>query len=183
MSTSTSPQKNNQSTDCEKEGPSPLKIFTVVSESSKEQVVQDAQPQQSNQLPTSSNQDSCQNLGPESPKGLLTAKKQNSVQGQGEFNVGRWSTEEHNLFLEALRIYGKNWDKIQKHVRTRCVQNIRSHSQKFNQKLEKLVDANGDLLEGVDWEKQVLAGVDEHGSAPYYFKMLMKRTKKQALKD
>tara|TARA_B100000780_G_C21088931_1_gene438807 strand:- start:1231 stop:1431 length:201 start_codon:yes stop_codon:yes gene_type:complete len=27
-----------------------------------------------------------------------------------------------------------------------------------------------------------LAGVDEHGSAPFYFKLLMKRTKKDALK-
>ena len=34
------------------------------------------------------------------------------------------------------------------------------------------------MLPNVDWEKQVLAGVDEHGSAPYYFKLLMKRTKK-----
>ena len=62
------------------------------------------------------------------PEGLLTAKKQNSFQGAGEFNVGRWSTEEHNLFLEALRLFGKNWDKIQKHVKTRNVCNIRSHS-------------------------------------------------------
>ena len=68
-------------------------------------------------------------------------------------------------------------------MKTRCVQNIRSHSQKFNEKLKKLVDAEGNLLEGVDWDKQVLAGVDKHGSAPYYFNLLMKRTKKDAMKN
>lgn len=67
---------------------------------------------ENNQLLTVNPAENGQNVGNESPKGLLTAKKQNSVQAQGEFNVGRWSTEEHNLFLEALRIYGKNWDKI-----------------------------------------------------------------------
>ena len=35
------------------------------------------------------------------------------------YRLGRWSAEEHNKFLEALRIYGKDWDSIQKYVGTR----------------------------------------------------------------
>jgi hypothetical protein len=28
------------------------------------------------------------------------------------YNTGRWTNEEHDSMLEALRIYGKDWDKI-----------------------------------------------------------------------
>lgn len=42
----------------------------------------------------------------------------------GELNAdglhsGRWSDEEHNKFLEALQLFGKNWNKVHKHVGTR----------------------------------------------------------------
>ena len=132
MST-TSPMKVIQPTEQGAEGQSPLKIFTVISESTKEAGPnQDQTFQEQNSQLLQVTEMGGQNMAQDSPKGILTAKKQNSVQAQGEFNAGRWSAEEHNLFLEELRIYGKNWDKIQKHVKTRCVQNIRSHSQKFN---------------------------------------------------
>eukprot|EP00829_Urostomides_striatus_P008425 TRINITY_DN1926_c0_g1_i2.p3 TRINITY_DN1926_c0_g1~~TRINITY_DN1926_c0_g1_i2.p3 ORF type:complete len:113 (+),score=52.67 TRINITY_DN1926_c0_g1_i2:64-402(+) len=32
---------------------------------------------------------------------------------------GRWSKEEHELFLEALQLFGKDWKKVQQHVGTR----------------------------------------------------------------
>lgn len=53
--------------------------------------------------------------------------------------LGRWSDEEHERFLEALRIYGKDWDKIQKHLGTRDAAHCRSHAQKFLIKLEKQI--------------------------------------------
>lgn len=31
---------------------------------------------------------------------------------EGNYTKGRWSDEEHQLFLEALCKYGKDWDKI-----------------------------------------------------------------------
>jgi hypothetical protein len=34
-------------------------------------------------------------------------------------NAGRWTDEEHARFLEALKIYGKNWNKVHKHVGSR----------------------------------------------------------------
>ena len=44
------------------------------------------------------------------------------------FGNGRWTNEEHDLFIEALLKYGSKWDSIQAHVRTRDKPNIRSHA-------------------------------------------------------
>ena len=128
----TASMNRQQPTEQEMEPQSPSQIFKIDSVTAKDTQDQTLESQQNNLdfnagLPPSQIIEQSK-----SPKALLTAKKQNSVVGQGEFNSGRWSQEEHNLFLEDLRIHGKNWDKIQKHVKTRCVQNIRSHSQKFN---------------------------------------------------
>ena len=39
------------------------------------------------------------------------------------------------MYVVALKLYGKDWDKIQAHVGTRTVKQIRSHSQKYQEKL------------------------------------------------
>ncbi len=51
-------------------------------------------------------------------------------------NTGRWSTEEHKKFIEGLKVYGKNWKKIQKLIGTRSITQARSHAQKFLTKLK-----------------------------------------------
>ncbi|KAL4467839.1 hypothetical protein ABPG74_013174 [Tetrahymena malaccensis] len=50
---------------------------------------------------------------------------------------GRWTKEEHQKFLEGLNIYGKNWKKVEEHIGTRTGAQIRSHAQKFFNRLEK----------------------------------------------
>jgi len=50
---------------------------------------------------------------------------------------GRWTKEEHQKFIEGLRIYGKNWKKVEDYVGTRTGAQIRSHAQKFFNRLEK----------------------------------------------
>ena len=55
---------------------------------------------------------------------------------------GRWTDEEHNLFLEALIKYGKDWDKIESHIKSRDAAHIRSHAQKFFTKLVKFLAGN-----------------------------------------
>lgn len=34
-------------------------------------------------------------------------------------NNGRWTKEEHNMFIRALELYGKNWKKVEEHIGTR----------------------------------------------------------------
>ena len=49
-----------------------------------------------------------------------------------------WTTEEHNLFLEGLRMYpNRDWKKIQQQVKTKDVVQIRYHAQKYFNKMKK----------------------------------------------
>lgn len=49
----------------------------------------------------------------------------------------KWTDEEHNKFLEALRLHGRAWQRIQEYIGTKSAVQIRSHAQKFFLKLEK----------------------------------------------
>eukprot|EP00775_Hariotina_reticulata_P005420 gene5420-5653_t len=53
----------------------------------------------------------------------------------------RWSEEEHMRFVEALRLHGRAWRKIEEHIGTKTAVQIRSHAQKFFNKLEKKKEA------------------------------------------
>jgi SHAQKYF class myb-like DNA-binding protein len=50
---------------------------------------------------------------------------------------GRWMAEEHHLFLQGLDEYGKGWKKIAALIKSRTVVQIRTHAQKYFQKLAK----------------------------------------------
>lgn len=43
----------------------------------------------------------------------------------------RWSEEEHRKLLEGLRLYGRDWKRIQHHVGSRNAAQLRSHAQKY----------------------------------------------------
>ncbi|XVE57202.1 hypothetical protein DITRI_Ditri04bG0072600 [Diplodiscus trichospermus] len=53
----------------------------------------------------------------------------------------KWSEEEHQKFLEALRLYGRGWRQIEEHVGTKTAVQIRSHAQKFFSKVVR--ESNG----------------------------------------
>jgi SHAQKYF class myb-like DNA-binding protein len=62
----------------------------------------------------------------------------------GSEHTGRWTKEEHEAFLSALQMYGKEWKKVAAKVKTRTVVQTRTHAQKYFQKLAKSMDGSGD---------------------------------------
>lgn len=60
---------------------------------------------------------------------------------------GRWTQEEHQRFVDGIKIYGKNWKKVEEYIKTRSGAQIRSHAQKFFNKVQKgmSVDKNDQL--------------------------------------
>lgn len=66
-------------------------------------------------------------------------------------NTGRWTREEHHMFLKGLEMHGKGWKKIAAFIKTRTVVQIRTHAQKYFLKLQKARQGhenNGVLIEG-----------------------------------
>ncbi|TYJ04916.1 hypothetical protein E1A91_A12G127100v1 [Gossypium mustelinum] len=70
---------------------------------------------------------------------VLKTRKPYTITKQRE----RWTEEEHNRFLEALKLYGRAWQRIEEHIGTKTAVQIRSHAQKFFSKLEKEALAKG----------------------------------------
>ncbi|XP_035843873.1 protein REVEILLE 1-like [Helianthus annuus] len=58
----------------------------------------------------------------------------------------KWTEEEHNRFLEALKLHGRAWRRIEEHVGTKTVVQIRSHAQKFFSKVVR-ESTSGDASE------------------------------------
>ena len=84
------------------------------------------------------------NLPPAPPTSRSSKKKKKgggggSVGGANASNenTGRWTAEEHRLFLQGLEQHGKGWKKIASLIKSRTVVQIRTHAQKYFQKLAK----------------------------------------------
>jgi SHAQKYF class myb-like DNA-binding protein len=61
----------------------------------------------------------------------------------------RWTEEEHQKFLEALKLYGRAWRRIEEHIGTKTAVQIRSHAQKFFSKIERDVTTGQGAETGV----------------------------------
>lgn len=85
----------------------------------------------SGKIKENSAQSICLKLKPEQ-----SYKKETKASRLGK-STGRWTQKEHVLFIEGLKIYGKNWKKVESFIGTRTGTQIRSHAQKFFNRIRK----------------------------------------------
>lgn len=75
------------------------------------------------------------------PEGSNDSQEQSDSESDGgpiKANTGRWTEAEHKLFLKGLETFPyRAWKKIATLIKTRTVVQIRTHAQKYYQKLEK----------------------------------------------
>ena len=64
------------------------------------------------------------------PKVMRTTGKHSDTDTETE-RTGRWTEAEHDAFLEGLEMYGKRWNMISRHIKTRNVIQTRTHAQKY----------------------------------------------------
>ncbi|KAL7513570.1 hypothetical protein ACHAXN_010803 [Cyclotella atomus] len=55
---------------------------------------------------------------------------------------GRWTASEHEAFLAGLKLYGREWKKVAQCIPTRTAAQIRSHAQKYFNKVSKVRQEN-----------------------------------------
>ena len=90
----------------------------------------------------------------------------------GQEHTGRWTKEEHESFLSALQMYGKEWKKVAAKVKTRTVVQTRTHAQKYFQKLQKAMEGGakddvGHVEMGVAPEaKKVVSSIKKRKNPP-----------------
>lgn len=65
-------------------------------------------------------------------------------------SVGRWTIEEHQIFLKGCEEHGKDWKLIADLVGTRTVVQTRTHAQKYFQKKMDTKDKSADSGNGSD---------------------------------
>lgn len=51
--------------------------------------------------------------------------------GSTKHRSGRWTVEEHQLFLQGIQYYGRDWRRVQDVVKSRSIAQVRTHAQKI----------------------------------------------------
>ena len=74
---------------------------------------------------------------PNSSDKSFASLSKSSVEKSSAKSSGRWTKEEHQRFIDGLKKFGKNWKQVEEYVATRNGAQIRSHAQKFFNRLER----------------------------------------------
>ena len=64
-------------------------------------------------------------------------RRKRSLKLSDDQTAGRWTPEEHQDFLEGLKIFGREWKKVAEKIPTRTSAQIRSHAQKYFAKIAR----------------------------------------------
>ena len=59
-----------------------------------------------------------------------------TLEDKRQLKAGRWSCEEHVVFLKCLNKFGKDWRAISKEIKTRTPVQVRTHAQKYFLKIQ-----------------------------------------------
>lgn len=64
-------------------------------------------------------------------------EKKEKSENSGNAVQGRWHKTEHDRFIEAIKKFGKDWKSVEQYIETRSGSQIRSHAQKFFNRIIK----------------------------------------------
>ncbi len=92
-----------------------------------------------------------------------------------QYNTGRWSKEEHDLFLSGLQTHGKDWKSISNIVCTRSHIQIRTHAQKYFLKMKG--PAEGKLANESESKKRKIESTSMLASKAKQQKKALAKTK------
>ena len=73
----------------------------------------------------------------------ISTKSQSKKSAKDSSLHGRWTDEEHRLFIEGMDLFKKDWRSIERHIGTRTCSQIRSHAQKYFMRLDKQQSVDG----------------------------------------
>ena len=87
---------------------------------------------------------SCTNLDSNNKDKILEpikgeTNKSSSMEQRDQFNMGRWTEEEHQKFLKGIIDYGNNWKMVEQLIKTRSSSQARSHAQKYFVKVKNKI--------------------------------------------
>lgn len=112
-------------------------------------------------------------VSPEESKDVMQNKVPLATTGYPSYNTGKWTDDEHERFLKAIKIHGNLWKKVKECVGTRSCAQIRSHCQKYfrrkrNMKLQELRRTNrlkGMIFLVIEEYYNYAASSNKHGEA------------------
>jgi SHAQKYF class myb-like DNA-binding protein len=74
---------------------------------------------------------------------VITPRGSSSSSLADKEKIGRWTEQEHQVFLEGLEKHGKQWKLIANMIGTRTVVQVRTHAQKYFQRMERHIVNKG----------------------------------------
>ena len=84
--------------------------------------------------------------------------------GEGAARNGRWSADEHKIFLRGVATHGRTWTKVALMIGTRTASQVRSHAQKFDLRLSKelaTIESEGRTVDSENNEELAAAVVSQ----------------------